>query len=392
MVNLQEAFSKLNMMESGDFELLDQEEKDAMKDFLADDTAEAEDVDIIDPQAEDEEELEDSYVGKIIVQCPVCKSLIYKSEEELAENGDEAQQCPYCFSVEVFDKIGKIVPIEDEVAPEVVPEENPEEATAATSAEVEAEPVMQESLKRRNIKNKKRLKEDLENVTIETEDEIINISAEEKCEGCDEAEAPAGFIDEPVEEEHEEAEVIAPLDDELPEEETPEEGEVDEVDEDSFDEFAESFLRENYSNIKCYKTLKMKDCGNHIIAEGCVTLNNGKKKLTEFRIRPSKFNKNGKGTCLVENLQLSKRTMVGAYITEGLFSKNDHTAASPEYLFKKAVSKFKTANSGNILVSLMTKQGKEMTGTGMKFSDRKEAEAFAKMAKDAGYRVEIGRG
>ena len=94
MVNLQEAFSKLKMMESSDFELLNQEEKDAMKNFLDDDTVEAEEVDIIDPQAENEFDLQDSYVGKIVVQCPVCRSLLYKTQEELDEEGDETQTCP----------------------------------------------------------------------------------------------------------------------------------------------------------------------------------------------------------------------------------------------------------------------------------------------------------
>ena len=287
---------------------------------------------------------------------------------------------PYCFSVEKFDLIGKIVLVEDETAPEVIPEEQP----------ADAEPVQEacDACKEGECKEEeKELKEDLENVTIETEDEIINVSAEEKPEVEEmPLELPAEEEKEEEEPEHEKAEVIAPLDDEEMEDE------IDEVDEESFDEFAESLLREKYNNIVSYKTTKMKDCGNHIMTEGVVTLKNGDKKLTEFRIRPSKFSRDGKGACLVENIQLNTRKIARAYVTEGLFGNKDNTAASPEYLFKKAVSKFKTANSGNILVTLMTKQGKAMTSTGMKFSDRKEAEAFAKMAKDAGYKVEIGRG
>ena len=293
MFNLQEAFSKLNIMESGEFDLLDQEEKDAMKNFLDDDSVEAEDVDIIDPQAEDESELEDSYVGKIIVQCPVCRSLIYKTQAELDEEGDEPQTCPYCFSVEKFELIGRIVPIEDETAPEVVEEEPAApEATAEPVVEIEDKPLeecggkdlkedfdpydieddvddyardtygseahaeydeddecfniyVSGRLKRSLSISKARkligesLKEDLENVTIETEDQVINVSAEDKVEECPECEADTMPVEEPAieepAEEHEEAEVIAPLDDELSEEE-PMEDEVDEVDEDSFDE------------------------------------------------------------------------------------------------------------------------------------------------------------
>lgn len=300
MVNLQEAFSKLNMIESSEFDLLDPEEKDAMKNFLDDDVVEAEDVDIIDPQAEDESELEDSYIGKIIVQCPVCRSLIYKTQEELNEMGDEPQTCPYCFSVENFDIIGKIAPIEDEMAPEAV-----EEAPEADEAPA-AEPVVEVEDKPLEECGDAPLQEDLENVTIETEDQVINVSAEDKVEECPECE--------PAAEEHEDAEVIAPLEDDIPDE--PMEDEVDEIDEESFDEFAESLLKDKYSNIVSYKTSKMKDCGNNVIAEGVVTLKNGSKKLTEFRIRPSRFSKDGKGTCLVENLQLNAKKIARAFVNK----------------------------------------------------------------------------
>lgn len=309
MVNLQEAFSKLNMIESSEFDLLDPEEKDAMKNFLDDDAVEAEDVDIIDPQAEDESELEDSYIGKIIVQCPVCRSLIYKTQEELNEMGDEPQTCPYCFSVENFDIIGKIAPIEDEMAPEAV-----EEAPEADEAPA-AEPVVEVEDKPLEECGDAPLQEDLENVTIETEDQVINVSAEDKVEECPECEAAAEIpVEEPAAEEHEDAEVIAPLEDDIPDE--PMEDEVDEIDEESFDEFAESLLKDKYSNIVSYKTSKMKDCGNHVIAEGVVTLKNGDKKLTEFRIRPSRFSKEGKGTCLVENLQLNAKKIARTYVNK----------------------------------------------------------------------------
>lgn len=308
MVNLQEAFSKLNMMESSDYELLKEDEKDAMKDFLDDDEVEAEDVDIIDPQAEDEADLEDTYVGKIIVQCPVCKSLIYKTQEELDEMGDDPQNCPYCFSVENFDLIGKIVPIEDETAPEVIPEEAPEEEPVEEAPVEECVRPKFESVKR-NLRSRRalkeaanrKMKEDLENVTIETENEIINVSSEEKAPAIEELPVDHVINDEPAEEEHETAEVIAPLDDEE------DSIDIDEIDEESFDEFAESLLKEKYSNIINYRTNRIKDCGSYALAEGVVRLKNGQKKLTEFKIRPSKLSRNKTGACLVENVQLKTR-------------------------------------------------------------------------------------
>lgn len=329
MVNLQEAFSKLNMMESNEYELLDQEEKDAMKDFLNDDELEAEDVEVIDPQADDESELEDSYIGKIIVQCPVCKSLIFKTREELDEAGDEPQTCPYCFSVENFDLIGKIVPIEDEEAPEA-PVEMEDEEDSGVQVSVEPKDLQERFNRRHGTSRRRRLREDLENVQIETENEIINVSSEPKDNDMEDTSYNDFSFDdmeeEPEEVEHEESEVIAPLEGAEGEEESSNEDEIDEVDEESFDEMAESLLRENYNNITSYKTKRMIDRGTHIVAEGIVTLKGGKKRLTEFRIRPSKFSRNGKGACLVENLQLGKKKVVPARVSmnEGIFdSKKD---------------------------------------------------------------------
>lgn len=69
--------------------------------------------DIIDPLAQTEEELEDSYLGKAILDCEVCHSKLYKDPEEVVideeaqlANIDEA--CPYCQSNEGFKIIGQV--------------------------------------------------------------------------------------------------------------------------------------------------------------------------------------------------------------------------------------------------------------------------------------------
>jgi len=301
MINLQEAFTKLNMFESEEFDIQDEKSREAMEDFLSDDeSVEANDVDIIDPQAENEFDLEDSYVGKIVVQCPVCKSLLFRLPEEMEEKKDEEETCPYCYSVEVMEPIGKIVGLDEEE-----PIENGEEPIEKATTD-DVEPVEECALH-----------EDLENVTIETENEVINVSAEDKneCPECDDAE---------------QAEVIAPLNDVESEEEEEEgeedneeenEDEITDFDEESFDDMAESFFRENYKNVKSFRATKGYDKGNHMVIEGILTLTNGKKKLTEFRVRPGKFRANGTATCLIENLQLNKKKIVnvrlGRTMTEG---------------------------------------------------------------------------
>ena len=285
MISLQEAFTKLNMLEANNFNLLDEAEKDAMKKFLEDDeeAEEVEEIDVIDPEAADEFELEDSYVGKALVECPVCKSPIFRTFEEMEANKGQEETCPYCQSVVTMDIIGKIVAMDEEPAAE-------EPAAEEPAAEADEAP----------IEECKDLHEDLENVTIETEDEVINVSAEQKdeCPECDDAEK---------------AEVIAPLDGDQFVEDEPEadDDEIDEFDEESFDRVAESFFRENYNNVKGFKTKKAYDKGNHIVVEGIVTLKDGSRKLTEFRVRPGKFDKKtNRAACLIENLQLNKKKVV----------------------------------------------------------------------------------
>ena len=296
-MNLAEAFRKLNLIESDEFDIDSAEGKQALDDFMNYTGAEDEPQVVIDPEAESEEELEDSYVGKAIVQCPICRSLIYKNMEDLGDGEEES--CPYCYSEVVMDVIGKVAPIEE--APEEVLE--PEMAAEEPAPAAEEAPKMDECVDAP-------LKEDLENVTIETEDEVINVSAEPKCEGCEEEpaieeEAPAE--EEPAKEE-EPAEVIAPLD----EPEDDDFVELDDVDEDSFDEFAESWLKSDYKNIDSYKTTKMTESAkNRIKVEGVVTLKNGSKKLLEFMVKPGKLQRNNRsGIALVENLNLKKRAAI----------------------------------------------------------------------------------
>lgn len=92
---------------------------------------------IIDADAETEEEVEekeanDEYVGKVVCECPVCHSFIFKDvadididkETELANVSDD---CPYCCEVGGFKIVG------------IVSEYNAEDAEEAKEDEAEAE-------------------------------------------------------------------------------------------------------------------------------------------------------------------------------------------------------------------------------------------------------------
>ena len=71
-------------------------------------------IEIIDMHTDDEEELEDSYIGKVILACNVCDSKIFEDKENVViseENPDSANvdmECPYCHTLDGFKVIGQI--------------------------------------------------------------------------------------------------------------------------------------------------------------------------------------------------------------------------------------------------------------------------------------------
>ena len=128
---LSEAFRQLELLNEEDFNLSTTDGSE-MKNFLDDD----EDIsvmslDVIDPEAESEEDLEDSYTGKVILDCCVCQSKLYKDKEEITvdEEQDLAntdEECPFCYSRDGFKIIGEVAPYgETDTEPEV--EEEPED-------------------------------------------------------------------------------------------------------------------------------------------------------------------------------------------------------------------------------------------------------------------------
>ena len=60
--------------------------RDTRKDYINMDNEifiSSNDIDIIDPDANNEDELSDSYVGKVVLDCSVCHSKIYKDPSEI---------------------------------------------------------------------------------------------------------------------------------------------------------------------------------------------------------------------------------------------------------------------------------------------------------------------
>ena len=106
-------------------------------------------VKVIDPSAETYDELSDSYIGKVIINCNVCHSHIFENKEDVVIDEDGVvnpdMQCPYCGEMSGFTVVGEIKPFEHNTSDE--------EETADNSADsldnnknTEEETTLEESL------------------------------------------------------------------------------------------------------------------------------------------------------------------------------------------------------------------------------------------------------
>lgn len=122
-------------------------------------------AEIIDLEAEAKEDLKDSYIGKIIVNCDVCHSNIFINAEDVIINEEGIVQiaedgCPYCMSNDGFTIIGEVKPysetLEDEEAEaeeeiEELEDEVSEEEAEELNDEEDSLDVLDEAFGSRNI-------------------------------------------------------------------------------------------------------------------------------------------------------------------------------------------------------------------------------------------------
>lgn len=142
---LTNAFKSLANLNEEVFDLSIGGENQELKDFL-DNDEEIDTLTIIDDEAENEEELEDSYMGKVILDCNVCHSLIYKNPEDVVLDGDVAnieEECPYCYSQDGYKIVGQVKPFEqsEEDAEEAELEDEPEDESDEEESEESEEEV-----------------------------------------------------------------------------------------------------------------------------------------------------------------------------------------------------------------------------------------------------------
>ena len=184
---LTNAFKSLANLNEEVFDLSIGGENQELKDFL-DNDEEIDTLTIIDDEAENEEELEDSYMGKVILDCNVCHSLIYKNPEDVVLDGDVAnieEECPYCYSQDGYKIVGQVKPFEqsEEDAEEAELEDEPEDESDEEESEESEEEVETEEPEdeeddddlEESFKNRGRsLTEGIPTVTSNNNDKIVN--------------------------------------------------------------------------------------------------------------------------------------------------------------------------------------------------------------------------
>lgn len=294
---LSEAFKKLDFLTEEDFSLYNTDSIDDMGQLLADPGTPAQDV--IDPEAETEDELQDTYIGKVILHCPVCNSMVYKKLEDIVKDDVEelvnvGEECPYCYTSEGFKVIGIVSPFEEGKDEE---DEKEDEKEDSSEEEKESEEHVDEELT-----------EEFETVEVATEDQKVTLDADDDGKLTIEAE--------PVKDTEEEAEVLAPVPTEVADtiEETEEspwpEDEVDydveDFDSDSFDELGEAYLKSVYENVSSYKTTDVSSQGNTLVVEGLIKFNSGKMKPTKFVFEAKTATKNNKLRFIGENKNITR--------------------------------------------------------------------------------------
>lgn len=214
---LTEAFKALSLINEDAVRIYD---NDGIRELQEIVNAEVEpEVKVIDIDAETEDDIKNTYVGKILLQCPVCKSIRYadidgltfsaEDDEEPIENRlvNRDEECPYCATTNGFAIMGKVAPyeepgmkvdytVEEEATEEEPAEEEVEEETAeeeVAEEETIEEAVEEEAPAEDAVEEAEEITEDVEEQAEEVEEEEVNESLETRVyypeveEACEES-------------------------------------------------------------------------------------------------------------------------------------------------------------------------------------------------------------
>lgn len=132
--------------------------------------------DIIDVDAKNEEELKDSYIGNVILDCNVCHSKLYKNPEEViideeTEVANIEEACPYCQSNDGYLVIGQVAEYCDHCEDKEEHEEEKEEDSDEIKVDETEEEKIEESLK-----ESKKLNEEVPSEAYDVAEHIDNLA------------------------------------------------------------------------------------------------------------------------------------------------------------------------------------------------------------------------
>lgn len=136
-----EAFRELKGLKEDVFSF-DKQGALELKDFLHADRKEPTEVEIIDPDADTEQDLQDSYDGEVILSCCACHGLIPKSPKEVVIDPDTQranvdEPCPNCFNKVGYRVMAQIP--SDEYQPEEEEEVDQTEEHSDDTLEIDTE-------------------------------------------------------------------------------------------------------------------------------------------------------------------------------------------------------------------------------------------------------------
>ena len=127
---LKEAFQSLDLIEDKylkeeTFQLGKEKDIEELEDMIDYNENGPDIEEVVDLDADSIEEVKDSYVGDIVIQCPNCTHMYYKTEDEIklepkSEESDSlicnvGEECYYCGSESGYDVIGRVAPYEEKV-------------------------------------------------------------------------------------------------------------------------------------------------------------------------------------------------------------------------------------------------------------------------------------
>ena len=142
---IEEAFKRLNLLED-DYSYSEDQQLELLNSFVSDDIDDIPEEEIIDVEAETCDDLQDNYIGKVIIECDCCHTRLYKDQEDLilgsSEDGVELfnvdEECPVCHTTSGYRVIGKIEQYSDDAHKEDEEEhdDEPEQEETLTESKV----------------------------------------------------------------------------------------------------------------------------------------------------------------------------------------------------------------------------------------------------------------